>query len=70
MLSRARLNRLEVVNNYEVELGILLTHVTALDLTGCLLGDCHDLVYHIGQKLKALEFLNLSQNDLTNKGLR
>ena len=69
-LSSARLRRLDVVNNYEDELSVLLTHVTALDLTGCLLGDFHDLVYHIGRGLKSLEFLNLSHNNLTNRGLR
>ena len=69
-LSSAKLGRLQVINNYELEINLLLTCVTDLDLSGCHLGDFHDLLYHIGKELKALATLDLTGNNLTNKGLR
>ena len=63
-------NSLSLINNYEAELRLLLTHVTDLDLSGCGLGDFHDLVYYVGKEMRSLLNLSLAENGLTNRGLR
>uniref|UniRef100_T1IZN2 Leucine-rich repeat-containing protein 42 n=1 Tax=Strigamia maritima TaxID=126957 RepID=T1IZN2_STRMM len=47
----------------------LLTYVRELDLSKCLLGDNHEVIEQI-RELKRLEYLNISDNALTDKTMR
>ena len=69
-LPEAKLNFLDVINDFEDPLVIALRNVVKLDLSGCQLGDSHHLLRAVGLECKKLEFLNLTNNRLSNRGLR
>ncbi|KAK7100213.1 leucine-rich repeat-containing protein 42-like [Littorina saxatilis] len=48
---------------------ILFSHLKALDVSACGLGDEHELLYHIAT-LPSLEVLSLRGNSLTDKGIQ
>ena len=62
-------NSLVLINNHEELIGLMLTHVQALDLSGCHLGDEHELLDVI-PALSDLKKLNLASNSLTDGGIR
>ncbi|XP_067119175.1 leucine-rich repeat-containing protein 42-like [Centruroides vittatus] len=62
-------NGLLTINEYLMPLMLLTRFVTELQLTGCHLGDNHDLIDHIKQ-LKSLRRLGLKDNCLTNEAIR
>lgn len=68
-LTQCKLSNMLMINNYELCLPVILTSIVKLDLTNCHLDDEHDL---LGQliNLTRLEVLSLSENLLTDKGLR
>jgi len=63
-------DNLLMINEHEESLLPLIRFATKIDLQGCLLGDTHDLLRAIGKECNRLEILNLTRNQLTNRGLR
>lgn len=62
-------NSLVTINEYLIPLSHLTRFVTELQLTGCHLGDNHDLLNHI-KHLKSLRRLGLKDNCLSNEAIR
>ena len=58
------------INNFEIELNVLIQNVTHLNLESCKLGDDHDFLRNVLQICPVIESLNLAQNNLSGKGLR
>ncbi|XP_076463025.1 uncharacterized protein LOC143295290 [Babylonia areolata] len=48
---------------------MLFSHLRAMDVSSCCLGDKHELLFHIST-LKSLETLVLRKNELTDEGIR
>ena len=58
------------INEYELLLGSMLRHTTELDLSNCHLGNDHDFLVRNVSEIRPLKKLNLSNNDLTDAGVR
>ncbi|HIF15347.1 MAG TPA: hypothetical protein EYQ86_08560 [Bacteroidetes bacterium] len=63
-------NCLAMLNNYEEEFKAIFRQIKRLDLTGCQLGDEHELLPYLGTSCPHLESLVLAANCLSSKGLR
>lgn len=62
-------DNLHLINNYEHELCSVLSHVVHLDLSGCHLGDDHDILRAF-KDMSVLQSLGLANNNLSSKALR
>ena len=69
-LSSCHLNKsLRLINNYELGLPALISHVVSLEISDSDVDDDHDIIDTI-LNLHLLENLSLSGNSLTDKGIR
>jgi len=62
-------NSLNIINELDKQMPHLLIGLRALDLSGCSLGDSHDILPLL-KSCKKLTTLSLADNNLTYKGLR
>ena len=62
-------NSLITINEIDSQIPFLIRRLRALDLSGCSLGDSHDILPQLSS-CKELRILSLADNNLTYKGLR
>ena len=63
------INSLITINEIDEQIPFLIKGLRALDLSGCNLGDRHDILPLL-KACRELKILSLAENDLTYKGLR
>ena len=68
-LISCKFNKLEVISELDYQIPSLIRYVQKLDLSGCRLGDSHDILPLL-KTCEKLESLSLADNMLTYKGLR
>ena len=69
IMTTCKITDLILINEYDNLLDSMLVNILELDLSGCQLGDNHDLLRTIS-KLQYLKKLNLSNNCLSDTGIR
>ena len=68
-MPRINICDIRLLDKFELDIGVLLRHSTEIDLSGCPLGDGHDLLCEF-YSFPMLKSLNLSKCEITDKGMR